>query len=83
MNAHQVNLMRVRVFAFETRYTPPEDIMFNFKVVLTDTDGKDFHYLVTAVGFRSAFTDAKRQHATLPVLARLPIQRVVTEQILP
>jgi hypothetical protein len=52
-----------------------------FNVVLKQKDGRAFAYVAEAVGFRSAYTDAKRQHDSATITDRTPVVRLEVEEI--
>lgn len=59
------------------------DIVKKFNVVLKQKDGRAFSYVAEAVGFRSAYTDAKRQHDGATIANRTPIVRLEVEEAQP
>lgn len=59
------------------------DIVKQFKVLLQQKDGRTFEYVVEeALGFRSAYTDAKRQHDAALVIERTPVFRLEITEVL-
>ena len=87
-----MNQWTPRLFAFDRcafcgaahgKLSCPEesDIVKKFNVVLKQKDGRAFSYVAEAVGFRSAYTDAKRQHDSAEIVDRTPVVRLEAEEV--